>query len=212
MARIDVSLKIAASDFRWVSDPWGLGWEFEIARSDYPKFKAWGEEQRKKNPYFKQISKVGQATMVLQPDSKVSERIISGILEKIDPEQLEKLTELGKQGMAQIRIRSCRGVMGKTDDNPVERELEYTVALGLELLSDSTPVPEWIDPDDYFNADGTPKIDEDGHQKVMPEPQWLPLGDALFRFLAKQSEKLEQYRTDLREAAAKNSEESSASI
>ncbi len=208
MVKIDVSLKQSASDFRWVTDPWN-DWEFDLARENYGPFKQWAEENRKKSRYYRQIAKAGQAGLVLNQDSKASAKILGNIVDALNPDDLEKLGELAKEGMARTRIRSMRGL--KDGEG---RPLEYTPEIGLELLNLDVPVQAWVDRDDYFNADGSPKLDEDGVVKKMPEPEeveWVGLGDALFHFLSKQSAKLEQYRSDLKEAAAKNSEVPSVS-
>lgn len=203
-ATFDLGLREAVGDFRWVELPWILPgydkpWEFEIARDGYKPFKQWGEEQRKRNPYFRALAKVSQASLVLSPDSKVSERLQAKMIEEMDPEQLEKLNALAKEGMAKVRIRACRGVT-----NAAGVEYEYSHELGLHLLSLENPVEEWIDRDEYFDADGNAKKDEEGVPKKMPTPNMIPLGDAILRYLVAQAGKLEKYRTDIMEAARKN--------
>lgn len=209
MVKIDVQLKQSASDFRWVTDPWN-GWEFEIARENYGPFKKWAEKNRKNSRYYRQVAKAGQANLVLNPDGKASEKILGKMIDGLDPEDLEKLGELAKEGMAETRIRAVRGITDKES-----RPLEYTPDLGKFLLALDVPVQEWVDEDDYIDAEGNPKLDDDGEPKKMPtgdDLNWISLGDALFRFLSKQSGKLELFRTDLVDAARKNSEVPSVSI
>lgn len=208
MVKIDVQLKQSASDFRWVTDPWN-GWEFEIARENYGPFRQWAEKNRKNSRYYRQVARAGQANLVLNQDGKASEKILGKMIESLDPEDLEKLGEMAKDGMAEVRIRAVRGVVDSEG-----RPIGYTPDLGKYLLSLDVPVREWIDEDDYFDADGKPKTDADGEVKKMPREDdlaWISLGDALFRFLSKQSAKLELFRTDLLEAARKNSEVPSVS-
>ncbi len=138
----------AMQETRRVVDPWGFGWEFEIARLDCRPYAEWQRQEQALNPLARAMTNVSaQAALAAAAEGQnlggedfeaTRKQVMLKASEtfELDPEQMAESTARAARGVAEHLIRGWAGVLSADGVT-----VPYTVDAAVELLTDTTSFP-----------------------------------------------------------------------